>query len=97
MKSSRWKWDLLLLVLASPIFLLLAVVRGVRHVIRLPKAIQPAITCRACGHPISLVGLWRCGCGHTYQGHVLRYCPVCGALPKMIRCFNCQATEHVHL
>lgn len=97
MKTAAWKFDLLLRVLASPFALLLALIQGTARLVRLRKAIQPTITCRTCGHSISLVGLWRCGCGYTYQGHLLRYCPVCGSFPRVIRCFHCQATEVVHL
>lgn len=97
MKLTTWKWDLLLFVLASPILALSALVRGIRGLIFLRKAVQPAVTCRTCGHKISLVGFWRCGCGYTYEGHLLRYCPVCGSLPRIIRCYNCQATKSVHL
>jgi hypothetical protein len=51
------------------------------------------IVCRNCGAPISLVGLWKCRCGYTYKGHLLRACPVCNSLPRMARCFQCGVTE----
>ena len=43
------------------------------------------VLCRNCGSAISLVGIWRCKCGYTYKGHLLRTCPVCSALPRMTR------------
>jgi hypothetical protein len=51
------------------------------------------IVCRNCGSPISLVGIWKCRCGYTYKGHLLRACPVCDSLPRMARCFQCGVTE----
>lgn len=51
------------------------------------------IVCRNCGSAISLVGMWRCRCGYTYKGHLLRPCPVCGSVPQMARCFQCGITE----
>jgi hypothetical protein len=53
------------------------------------------IACRNCGSAISLVGIWRCRCGYTYKGHLLRSCPVCDALPGMARCFRCGVTEEL--
>jgi hypothetical protein len=93
MKS--WQWDLLLFILASPILALRMVVRAARTLQLLHTAARPAIACRTCGGRISLVGVWRCGCGFTYQGHLLRFCPVCGSFPRMVRCYQCQATERV--
>jgi hypothetical protein len=51
------------------------------------------ILCRNCGVAISLVGIWKCRCGYTYKGHLLRSCPVCDSLPRMARCFECGVTE----
>ena len=90
-----WQWDLTLFILASPILAVRGTVRLVRRARLLYQAAQPTIRCRTCGEEISLVGLWRCHCGYTYQGHLLRYCPICGALPLMIRCYQCGTTETV--
>jgi hypothetical protein len=90
-----WHWNLLLFVLASPILVVRATVRGLRRFRVLRAAARPAIACRTCGAAISLVGLWRCGCGFTYQGHLLRVCPVCGSFPAFARCYQCQATERI--
>lgn len=91
MKS--WQWEAILFMFASPVLALRALVRFLRRLQLLREAVQWAIPCRTCGDQISLVGFWRCRCGFTYQGHLLRFCPVCGSFPKMIRCYKCGATE----
>lgn len=93
MKS--WKKEIILFILASPITAAMAVVRLVRRMRLLRQAIDPSLTCRTCGAEVSLVGLWRCACGHTYQGHLLRPCSVCGAVPRMVRCFRCGTTRPI--
>jgi hypothetical protein len=95
MKS--WQWDLLLFTLASPVFAVRAIVRTVRRLRFLRTAVQPNIVCRTCGGEISLVGVWRCSCGYTSRSHLLRYCPGCGAFPRMIRCYRCGETRRVQL
>lgn len=97
MKIKSWQWEALLFVLASPMLASLALLRGVRHLFRLRQAIQPSVLCKTCGAQIMLIGLWRCPCGFTYQGHVLRTCPVCHSLIKMIRCHQCGTTKAIHL
>jgi hypothetical protein len=81
--------DAVLWVLASPMLL----AKGLLGVIGRCKfyriAYTPRIVCRNCRGTISLVGMWRCGCGFTYRGHLLRECPVCHAWPAMVRCFEC--------
>jgi hypothetical protein len=88
-------WDAILFLLASPIIAFVAVRRGARRFALLRKALRPALTCRTCGDRIVLVGMWRCGCSFTYQGHYLRFCPVCDSFPRMVRCYRCGATEKV--
>jgi len=56
------------------------------------QGLNPATGSGNCGETVSLVGLWRCGCGYTYKGHLLRVCPVCKGLPRMVRCFSCGIT-----
>jgi hypothetical protein len=90
-----WQWNLALFILASPILAVRGTVRLVRRARLLYQAARPTMPCGTCGEEISLVGLWRCRCGYTYQGHVLRYCPVCGAFPLMVRCYQCGTTERV--
>jgi len=84
--------DLVLWLLASPILF----VKWVLHLRRKWKfwrmAYMQRIVCRSCRGVISLLGMWKCGCGYTYQGHLLRECPVCGSLPSMARCFDCGVT-----
>lgn len=95
MKLKPWHWDLSLFILASPLLAVRAAFRAVRRIRFLRQALEPWIACRTCGEQIFLVGFWKCGCGFTYEGHVLRYCPVCGSFPAMIRCYQCGATEKV--
>jgi hypothetical protein len=84
---------IVLYLLASPLFLLAALDRAIHRVRFYRMAYRPGIACRTCGQHISLVGLWQCGCGYTYEGHLLRPCPICASLPRMARCYNCGATE----
>jgi hypothetical protein len=83
--------DLILFVLASPVLLFLAVRRALMRYRYLQHATRPNITCE-CGEPVSLVGMWRCSCGFTYRGHLLRVCPVCGSAPVVVRCYRCGVT-----
>jgi len=87
----RQKADLILWALASPVYFLRACIRTYRHSKFLKVARTPAILCE-CGQPLSLVGLWRCSCGFTYRGHLVRVCPVCQTLPRVIRCYSCGVT-----
>lgn len=80
-------------LLVSPILVGRFIVHTVRWVDFWATAYRHEILCRNCGTAISLVGIWRCKCGYTYKGHLLRTCPVCGALPRMARCFRCGVTE----
>ncbi len=91
MPRSRAPLDLLLAVLASPVYLLRFAWRVWRHWRYLRAAAALAIECE-CGRPIALVGVWRCGCGFTYRGHALATCPVCGRIPAMVRCYECGLT-----
>ncbi len=54
-------------------------------------AMEPHIPC-ACGEMLSLIGFWKCSCGFTYQGHLLRRCPVCFSVPCVVRCYRCGVT-----
>ena len=85
--------DVVLFVLASPILLGKALFRGGCLLDFYRVSYLPEIPCRACRRTISLVGIWRCACGYTYHGHLLRVCPVCRSLPQMVRCFACGVTE----
>ena len=83
--------DVALFILASPVLLVLAVRRGLSRYRFFQLAMQPEIVCE-CGSPLSLVGLWKCSCGFTYRGHLLRECPVCGTIPCVVRCYRCNVT-----
>jgi hypothetical protein len=85
--------DVVLLVLASPVLLAKGIVRLVQVCLFWRVAYAPSVICSTCNEVVSLVGMWRCSCGYTYQGHVLRVCPICGVWPRMVRCFACGATE----
>ena len=95
MTPKSWQWDAILFVFASPILVVPAAVRALRRLRFLRQAIEPWIACSTCEGQIFLVGFWKCGCGFTYRGHVLRFCPVCGSFPAMIRCYQCSATMKV--
>jgi len=83
--------DILLTIAASPILLVRAAARLRHHLYFLRIASTAAIRC-TCGRPIFLVGIWKCSCTYTYRGHLLRYCPICGRLPRMARCYGCGLT-----
>jgi hypothetical protein len=92
MAAMKNPWvDGTLFVLASPVLALKAMQRAVERYRFFRLAMAPAITCE-CGAEVSLVGLWRCTCGFTYRGHLLRMCPVCGTMPCVIRCYRCGVT-----
>jgi hypothetical protein len=91
----RGRWDLILLARASPILAVRGVIRFVRHIMFLRLVIQPTLPCKTCGDIIHLLGMWRCGCGATVEGHLLRTCAVCHSFPSMIRCHRCGATQAV--
>jgi hypothetical protein len=81
----------LLTVAASPILLLRGAARLRHHWHFLRIASTAAIRC-TCGRPIFLVGIWRCSCNYTYRGHLLRHCPICNRIPRMVRCYGCGLT-----
>src|SRR5262245_49605259 len=87
--------DVILLVFASPVLLANGLLRLFQQCLFCRWAYTPSLPCGTCGETVSLVGMWRCVCGFTYQGHVLRVCPVCNACPRMVRCFACGATERL--
>jgi hypothetical protein len=80
-----------LFVLASPVLAVKAGRRALERYRFFRLAMEPAIVCE-CGSTVSLVGFWRCSCGFTYRGHLLRLCPVCGTIPCVVRCYRCRVT-----
>ena len=85
--------DLVLWLLASPVLFVKWLLRLQQRWKFWRMAYTPRILCGNCGTTISLLGLWKCGgCQWTYRGHVLRECPVCGSLPRIVRCFACGVT-----
>jgi len=92
MAGMKDSWvDPALFVLASPILLVRALQRASERYRFFRLAMAPAIVCE-CGGAVSLVGFWRCSCGFTYRGHLLRVCPVCGTIPCVVRCYRCGVT-----
>jgi hypothetical protein len=85
-------FTLLAWLAATPVFCVRGLVRLLRRRRFWSMAYRAQILCRTCGTEISLVGMWECRCGFTYRGHVLRECPVCHSLPRMVRCFSCGTT-----
>ena len=91
MATVRNRVDATLFVLASPILLVKALWLACRRYRFLRLATATAILCE-CGAEVSLIGLWTCLCSYTYRGHLLRICPVCGTIPRMVRCYQCRVT-----
>lgn len=87
--------DFLWWLLSIPIRVLGWIIRMVRNLKFWRTAYAPEVRCGNCGAAISLVGIWRCGCQFTYRGHLLRECPICGSMPRMVRCFTCGVTERL--
>lgn len=85
--------DLVLWLLASPILAIEGLDRLARRGDFWLLSYSPSLDCRNCGAAVSLVGLWRCRCGYTYRGHLIRECPVCFSLPRVVRCIACGLTE----
>lgn len=92
---NRLIWDVVLWIFASPIYVMQWLWRAALRWRFLLLAYTPRIICRNCHLPVSLVGFWRCRCGFTYSGHLLRVCPVCRTRPRMARCYACGATERL--
>jgi len=65
--------------------------RTIRRIRFMRMAVRTGIQCR-CGDMISLLGIWQCRCGFQYRGHLLRTCPVCYAIPRIVRCYACMLT-----
>jgi hypothetical protein len=84
-------WDSVLFVLASPI-LTVQTLRRARARYRFFRLAMESTTQCECGAMVSLVGYWRCSCGFTYRGHLLRLCPVCESIPCVVRCYRCGVT-----
>jgi hypothetical protein len=84
--------DLVLWVFASPILLVEYLVRLSRWIRYWKVSYTTSFPCRNCGESISLVGIWQCGCRYVYKGHVLRTCPICSSLPRLVRCYACGLT-----
>ena len=92
MVGMRDPWiDGALFVVASPILAVKAVRRALEGYRFLRLAMQSVVVCE-CGSEVSLVGFWKCSCGFSYRGHLLRVCSVCGTIPCVVRCYRCGVT-----
>jgi hypothetical protein len=87
--------DVILWALASPILLVQQIVRLRRHWRFWTVSYSSWITCGCCGASVSLVGEWMCNCKFVYRGHLLRRCPICGSVPRFVRCYRCGVTEEL--
>jgi len=87
----RVLWDVVLFLIASPVLAVLALHRASRGFSFFLSASRAEIRCE-CGAVVALVGLWKCGCGFTYRGHLLTQCPVCTSVPCVVRCYRCGIT-----
>jgi hypothetical protein len=87
--------SLLIRVLAFPVVVALGLLKAIRALRSARYAWASSLTCRHCGSSIALVRAWRCSCGFTYVGSVLRQCPVCSARPVMARCDQCGMTRKI--
>jgi len=83
--------DWVLFVLASPILAAQALRRAHERYRFFRLAMEPEMVCE-CGATVSFVGYWRCTCGFTYRGHLLRVCPLCESIPCVARCYRCGVT-----
>jgi len=84
--------DLLLWILASPVLFAKWLLRVRRRWRFWRMAYTPRIVCSSCRGTIWFLGLWRCACGYTYRGHLMRACPICGSAVRMVRCYECGLT-----
>ena len=82
----------LLFSLALPTLIVVWLVRGARAAWACRHALSTHLKCRHCRERIELVRPWKCSCGYTFLGHLLRKCAVCGSRPQMIRCGQCGMT-----
>jgi hypothetical protein len=92
--KSLWRTALVVAayILALPFLAVWGAIRLVKYFHLLKAAIAPAVTCGNCHRPIALVGMWACQCGFTYTGHLMRPCPICHRVPRVARCYHCNAT-----
>jgi hypothetical protein len=79
-------------ILALPFLIIWGLVRLDRYVRVLVLSVSPSIRCISCHSEVVLLGIWRCQCGFTYQGHLMRPCPVCNRVPRVVRCLRCSVT-----
>ncbi len=87
----RYLTDALLWLAAFPVLFVRELIRAQRRYRYYRIARAEAVACE-CGADIELEGLWRCRCGFTYRGHLLRPCPICGMVPRVVRCHTCTVT-----
>lgn len=94
MKWRIWAFifRMVLYLFSLPLLLIWHLIRGIRGLRSLHHAQITSIQCSNCNYHISLVGIWKCACGYTYRGHVMRCCPQCSRTANLVRCLRCQVT-----
>lgn len=92
MRVHRSRYSLAIHLMALPAAVLFAIARNLWAA---RNALRTRMRCRHCGNEMALVRAWRCGCGHTFVGSVLRKCEVCGSRPLVIRCNDCGLTWRI--
>ena len=70
------------------IILLVALVRGLRFLLRLIAALRPTTRCGHCARPVAQYARWRCRCGAATDGWAWR-CPNCRAFAGWVACEHC--------
>jgi hypothetical protein len=83
-------------MLALPFLIIWGMIRIARYVRLLTLSVSPSIACIGCRSEVALLGIWRCRCGFTYKGHLMRPCPVCARVPRVVRCLNCSVTTQLN-
>lgn len=81
-RAVLWTCVLLLLSVAVTVDLVGTIRRSRRRrgVLSVEVALCPA------GHEVILTGLWKCGCGMSYDGHAFQSCPHCTETAHAITC-----------
>lgn len=77
-------WTCALLFL--PILVTVDVVGAVRRSRQRRAVLSMEVALCPAGHEVVLTGLWKCGCGMSYDGHAFESCPHCGEVPHAVQC-----------
>lgn len=82
LRAVLWASTLILLPIAVAVDLVGTIRRSRRRrgVLSVEVALCPA------GHEVVLTGLWKCGCGMSYDGHAFQSCMHCAETAHAITC-----------